>query len=113
MSKVVVTGISPNGNKVTVTAGKGFEVPYPVPGEAVELRTNATHIQWKYENDVNWIDLVALADLKGEDGQEVSLQTNATHIQWRLGNGTWTDLIDLDSLKGEKGDKGDKGDKGG
>lgn len=68
MNKVVVTGISPNGNKVTVTAGKGFEVPYPVPGEAVELRTNATHIQWKYENDVDWIDLVALADLSGYKG---------------------------------------------
>ncbi|MDY0276440.1 MAG: hypothetical protein RBR42_13595, partial [Desulfomicrobium sp.] len=58
------------------------------------------------------INLVALADLKGDkgdtgndgvDGQEVSIQKTTTHIQWRLGNGSWVNLIPLADLKGEMG----------
>src|SRR5690606_7992314 len=29
---------------------------------------SATHIQWRYEGETSWQDLVALADLKGEKG---------------------------------------------
>lgn len=37
-------------------------------GREVELQKSATHIQWRYEDDGSWQDLVALADLKGEKG---------------------------------------------
>lgn len=37
-------------------------------GREVELQKSATHIQWRYEGDGSWQDLVALADLKGEKG---------------------------------------------
>ena len=36
----------------------------------VELQANATHIQWRYVGDSNWIDLVALEDLKGDKGDK-------------------------------------------
>ena len=34
----------------------------------VQLQKSATHIQWKYDTDSTWNNLVALADLKGADG---------------------------------------------
>src|SRR5690606_35112184 len=37
-------------------------------GREVELQKSATHIQWRYEDDGSWPDLVALADLEGEKG---------------------------------------------
>jgi hypothetical protein len=46
----------------------------------VMLRKSETHIQWKYFDDVEWTNLVAIDDLKGEDG--------------------------VDGAKGEKGESG-------
>lgn len=75
-------------------------------GREVELRTSATHIQWRYAGDVTWIDLVAIESLvppgqPGEPGREVQLQTNATHLQWRhVGDETWKDLIELSAIGG-------------
>lgn len=37
-------------------------------GREVELQKSATHIQWRYVGDVSWINLVSLADLKGDQG---------------------------------------------
>src|SRR5690606_1655409 len=37
-------------------------------GREVELRKGETHVQWRYEGESSWRDLVALADLKGEKG---------------------------------------------
>lgn len=34
----------------------------------IELRATSTYIQWKYETETEWTDLIALADLKGTDG---------------------------------------------
>jgi hypothetical protein len=73
------------------------------PGPAIELQTNATHAQWRVVGATTWINLIALADLKGAHGQQVELRANATHVQWRLGAGTWTDLIALAALKGADG----------
>jgi len=86
-------------------------------GKQIELQKSATHIQWRYIGDDEWIDLVALSELKGEDGttpqkgvdyfdgQNVELQKSATHIQWRyIGDDEWIDLVALSELKGEKGD---------
>ena len=36
----------------------------------VQLQKSATHIQWKYDTDSTWNNLVALADLKGADGAD-------------------------------------------
>lgn len=60
-----------------IRSGGGFIPGTPsgqgAPGEdgrEVELQKNTTHIQWRYVGDVEWTDLVALADLKGEDGEQ-------------------------------------------
>lgn len=39
-------------------------------GREVELRTSETHIQWRYEGEAEWTNLVALADLAGDDGDD-------------------------------------------
>ena len=91
-------------------------------GKSVEIQNSGTYIQWRFVGDTNWINIVALADLKGEDGTDgtnetngndgedgksVELQVSATHIQWRLvGNVDWINLIALSELKGDKGDPG-------
>lgn len=37
-------------------------------GKNIELNRSATHIQWRVVGDATWINLVALADLKGDPG---------------------------------------------
>lgn len=57
-------------------------------GPAIELQVTATYIQWRVVGDTEWINLVALADLIGPQGD--------------TGTGT-------SGAKGIKGDKGDTG----
>ena len=96
-------------------------------GREIELRTNSTHIQWRYVGDPAWINLVPLADLvgpagptgqtgqtgaagtngtNGTDGREVQLQNTGTYVQWRYVGGTWTNLIALSAITGPKGETG-------
>ena len=93
-------------DETTVNAGnvRGHQstVPGP-PGREVELRTTASHVQWRYVGDAAWTDLVPLASITGADGLSVELQTTATHIQWRLLGGDWTDLVALSALVGPAG----------
>ena len=79
----------------------------------IVLQNNSTYIQWKYINDVDWINLISLAELTGpqglvgltgDDGREIELNKSATHIQWRyVGDVSWVDLVLLSDLKGEQG----------
>ena len=39
-------------------------------GKEIELQKSTTHIQWRYVGDTNWINLVALSDLKGAKGEK-------------------------------------------
>ena len=39
-------------------------------GRSIEIRTSATHIQWKYVDESIWTDLVALSELKGDAGEK-------------------------------------------
>lgn len=52
-------------------------------GKKVEMRVSSTHIQWRYEGDTEWTNLVALSNLKGTKGDT--------------------------GAQGAKGDKGDTG----
>lgn len=36
----------------------------------IELQKTATHVQWRYEGDNFWSDLIPLADLKGKQGKK-------------------------------------------
>jgi hypothetical protein len=60
-----------------------------VRGEAVQLQVADGYIQWKYEADETWTNLIALALLKGDKGDKGD-----------------------QGPPGEKGEKGDRGDDG-
>jgi hypothetical protein len=81
--------------------------PAGADGRPVEIQAGVTHIQWRYEGDVVWTDLVSIASLKGDVGESVDLRNNGTHIQWKPTNtDTWINIIALADIKGEKGDDG-------
>lgn len=94
--------------KVAEAAALDYFAANPPPagddGREVELRTSATHIQWRLEGDSTWLDIIELADLVGASGPAVELRTTATNIQWRSVDAvTWTDLVLLESLRGPAG----------
>ena len=109
--RCVVTGnysgsVTSNAAELWVIEGTGED------GREVELRTNDTHIQWRYEGEADdaWRDLVALDAVTGEDGREVELQIANGYIQWRYTTGAdtdWKNLMPLSDLKGEDGEDGD------
>ncbi len=82
-------------------------------GREIEISTTSTNIQWRYNGEDTWNELVSLESLKGKDGkngingQEVELQTTDTTIQWKYKDETiWKDLVSLSSLKGMDGTNG-------
>jgi len=84
-------------------------------GREIQLRTNTTHIQWRYVGDLNWTDLVALSAITGADGingldgKEVELRLEEGYIQWRHTGGSWTNLVDTEDLVGAPGEPGADG----
>jgi hypothetical protein len=98
-----------------------------VRGEKIMLRSDSGYIQYKYEDDVSWINLIPLSSLKGADGQDgrgiVSIirtdgdgspgtydtftitYTDSTTSSFQVYNGA-------DGATGEKGEKGDTGAQG-
>ena len=92
-----------------------------------EVRNNGTAIQWKYSDETDWRDLVALEELKGaagEDGKDgtdgkngtdgmnaksIEVQRAATHIQWRYEGGEWQNLVAIADIKGPAGQNGTDG----
>ena len=38
-------------------------------GREVELRTNTTHVQWRYAGALTWTDLIPLEELQGPQGE--------------------------------------------
>jgi Collagen triple helix repeat (20 copies) len=67
-------------------------------GKSVEIQSNGTYIQWRLVGDTNWINIVALSDLKGAKGD-----TGATGAQGPQG---------IQGVKGDTGLTGPKGDTG-
>jgi hypothetical protein len=134
--------VGPQG-PVGVSGLQGIQGIQGLPGDdgrEIVLDANATHIVWQYSGDVSWTNLVALADLKGEqgdigltgpqgpigpsgvagtpgtngvagaDGREVELQKSATHVQWKYD----TDVVwtDLVALADLQGAQGLTGPEG-
>lgn len=58
-------------------------------GAEIELQKSATHIQWKYTDEAEWTDLIAIDDLKGDTGatgaQGATGSTGATGPQGSQG----------------------------
>ena len=59
-------------------------------GEEIELQKTPTHIQWKYKDSESWTNLIAIDDLKGEDG--VGEKGNG----WLLGEGIPVNSVGMD-----------------
>ena len=77
----------------------------------IEFKVENGYIQ--YYDGENWNNLIAVEDLKGEDGddgvgidgREVEFNVSSTHIQWRyVGETNWKNLIALSELEGEDGE---------
>lgn len=58
-------------------------------GETPELQNSGTHIQWRYVGEMTWNDLVALADITGDDGADGADFTGYMHDQTTPA-ATWT-----------------------
>lgn len=54
-------------------------------GPAVELQATLTHIQWRVVGDPTWINLVALADIKGDQGDPGPVGINLPLGPWDSG----------------------------
>lgn len=66
-----------------------------IRGENVYLQKSATHIQWKIGTGGKWMDLVALAELKGDKGDAAVLRRSGNYIQTKNELGAWVDLYNI------------------
>lgn len=105
---IVHQGGSAAGNKTRKSTYKqlldAFKAAVSATTTQIELRNDGTYIQWRYVGYASWNNLVALADLEGEDGREVEMRSTNLVIQWRyVGDANWNDLLNLSTLKGDPG----------
>lgn len=89
--------------------------------------------QWKYRDEIDWRDLVALTELtgaagengkngtdgkdgingiNGTDGKEIEIQKTDLYIQWRYEGGEWQNLVALADILGPSGQNGTNGEDG-
>lgn len=54
-----------SGDKISVS------VPKPKDGREIELRATDSSIQYKYNDEVLWTDLIFLEDIKGNNGVSI------------------------------------------
>lgn len=50
--------------------GDDITGPQGVAGKQVEFNVSNTHIQWRYVGDTTWNNLIALEDIKGDNGKD-------------------------------------------
>ena len=79
-------------------------------GKKIYLQVATEHIQYQYENDSTWTNLISLDELigpKGEDGKKINLQVLNNYIQYQYEDDeAWVNLISLDELMGDDGTDG-------
>jgi uncharacterized repeat protein (TIGR02543 family) len=108
-----------------------------IDGREIQIRVQDDLLQWQYEGDTTWYDLLDLETLQGADGQdgtagvagtngtdgadgedgtdgsEVTFRVTETAIEWQyVGATTWTSLIPLSLLQGPAGQDGEDGEDG-
>ncbi len=83
-------------------------------GREVLIRIENDKLEWRYEGEATWNELLDLVDLEGEDGREVTLRLEDDHLQWQYeGDSDWQDLLSLDTLtRGPQGEDGEDGEDG-
>jgi len=108
-----------------ITGPAGANGTSGADGKEIELQKGLTYIQWRYVGDTNWIDLIAIEDLRGEQGDKgdtgekgdtgntgLTGATGATGPQGLIGERGPQGLQGIDGVVGPKGDVGDRGPKG-
>lgn len=85
-------------------------------GKQIFLQVSNSYIQFQYEGDTTWTNLISLEDLvgpsgnDGEDGKKLNLQVFDNFIQYQYEDDlSWTNLISLDDLRGTNGSDGEDG----
>jgi len=95
---------------ITITGEPGAD------GKAVLLQVADGYIQWKYEGDAVWTNLIALSALMGSagaSGKDPVFRVSDGFIQWQyVGDAAWTNLIATSSLIGLTGPAGTNGTNG-
>ena len=104
-----------------------------------DVRNNGTAIQWKYSDETDWRDLVALTELRGAAGENgkngidgkdgsngangkdgingtdginaksIEVQRAESYIQWRYEGDEWQNLVAIADITGPTGQKGADG----
>ena len=89
-----------------------------------EVRNNGTAIQWKYSDEIDWRDLVALTELRGAagengkdgangkdgiNGKSIEVQRATEYIQWRYEGDEWQNLVAIADITGPTGQNGKDG----
>ena len=105
------------------SAGCGKQPASPA-SDRLEVRNNGTAIQWKYSDETDWHDLVALTELRGAagengkdgadgkdgaNGRSIEVQRAGTHIQWRYEGDEWQNLVAIADITGPAGQNGKDG----
>lgn len=90
-------------------------------GKKLLIQNNSTaeYLQYKYEGDAVWTNLISYVALKGPkgdkgnpgatgadgaDGDPIVIQKTETHVQWKYGSEVnWTNLIPLTNITGPEG----------
>lgn len=67
-------------------------------GKFSQLQVADGYVQWKYNTDTTWNNLISLNDLTGAS---VDMRVSGGAVQWKRTNQTtWTTLVNLDQLAG-------------
>ena len=71
---------------------QGAVGPQGVAGKQVVFNVSDTHIQWKYNGNANWNNLIALSKLKGKDGDDATVSTHTVTYNY------FVDEMDMSSI---------------
>lgn len=108
----------------------GLTGPAGADGRDIVIRNDGTYLQWQYDGDTAWTNLVSLASLRGADGtngldgtngvdgadgqngREIEMRFDSVsgYVQWHLiGDESWQNLVDIATLTNvDISDKADK-----
>lgn len=95
-----VTAYSWDGN-VWITGALAFKGDN---GRTPELSADTQYIKWRYTGDANWTNLIAIADISGEDGSDgetPEFRMSGNVLQYRFQTKTPTEWTNLFEFSGE------------
>ncbi|MDY0215376.1 MAG: hypothetical protein RBS19_00330, partial [Bacteroidales bacterium] len=70
------------------------------------LQKTASYVQWRYLGETNWINLIALVDLKGAKGDKPAHSWSGTSLRFENPNGSYGSYVNLRGPQGIPGPSG-------